>query len=94
MKIKVRVFGELSPILGRRQVVNIEEGTTVGALTQRMAEEAGLKRRGYLGDFKVGGSELAVLVNGRNITRTQGLERILRQNDEVAIIPPTGGGGP
>ena len=92
MKVTVRVFGDLVPLLGRRHTLELDEGTTVGTLTSRMAEEAGLKRQGYLGSYKVGGSELAVLVNGRNIDLLDGVKTTLQDGDEVVLLPPSAGG--
>ena len=92
MKVTVRVFGELTQILGRRHTLELNEGVTVGTLTSRMADEAGLKRQGYLGSYKVGGSELAILVNGRNIDLLDGVRTALRDGDDVVLLPPSAGG--
>lgn len=92
MKVTVRVFGDLARPLGRRHALELDEGATVGTLTSRMAQEAGLKRQGYLGSYKVGGSELAILVNGRNIDLIDGVETVLRDGDEVVLLPPSAGG--
>lgn len=92
MKVTVRVFGELTQILGRRHILELDEGVTVGTLTSRMADEAGLKRQGYLGSYKVGGSELAILVNGRNIDLLDGVRTALRDGDDVVLLPPSAGG--
>ena len=92
MRVTVRVFGELTQLLSRRNFLELDEGATVGNLANRMAEEAGLKRHGYLGNFKVGGSELAILVNGRNIALLAGVSTVLEDGDEVVILPPSTGG--
>jgi len=92
MKVSIRVFGNLVTILGRKQVIELNEGGTVGALSNRLAESAGLRRQGYLGNYKVGGDDLAILVNGRNIHLLDGVETVLKDGDEVVILPPTAGG--
>lgn len=92
MKVKVRVFGDLAPVLGRKHTVELGEDATVSTLASRIAEKAGLKRQGYLGGYRVGGGDLAILVNGRNIALLDGLETALREGDEVVILPPTAGG--
>jgi MoaD family protein len=92
MRVTVRVFGELTQLLSRRNILELDEGATVGNLANRMADEAGLKRQGYLGNFKVGGSELAILVNGRNIALLDGVSTVLEDGDEVVILPPSAGG--
>lgn len=92
MRINVRVFGDLVSILGRKQTVELNEGSTILSLANKLAEKAGLKRQGYLGNHKVGGDELAVLVNGRNIRLLNALDTILHDEDEVVILPPAAGG--
>jgi len=92
MRISVRVFGDLVHILGRRHNLVLNEGATVGSLTGRIAESAGLKRHGYLGHYRVSGGDLAILVNGRNIDLLEGPGTVLRDGDEVVILPPAAGG--
>ena len=92
MKVTVRVFGELVKILGKRHVLELEEGATVGRLSNLMAQNAGIKRRGYLGNFKVTGGDLAVLVNGKSIQLLEGVGTTLQDGDEVVYLPPAAGG--
>jgi molybdopterin converting factor small subunit len=40
----------------------------------------------------VGGGDLAILVNGRNVELLDGLMTALRDGDEVVILVPTSGG--
>jgi MoaD family protein len=92
MKVNVRIFGDLTAILGRKHVVELDEGSTVGILANRIAERHGTTRQGYLGRYKVGGNDLAVLVNGRNIHLLDGVDTVLHDGDEVVILPPAAGG--
>ncbi len=92
MKVTVRVFGELVKILGKRHVLELEEGATVGALSNLISQRAGLKRQGYLGKYRVAGGDLAVLVNGRSIQLLEGVGTILHDGDEVIFLPPAAGG--
>lgn len=92
MKITVRVFGEPAQIIGNRHTIELGEGATVVTLANRLTEEAGLKRHGYIGEYKVGGGDLAILVNGRNVELMDGLKTALVDGDEVVILVPTSGG--
>jgi MoaD family protein len=92
MKVSVRVFGKLVPVIGRKHTVELGEGATVLSLTNIIAKKAGSSRQGYLGEFRVGGGDLAVLVNGRNIALLDGVGTPLHDGDEVVILPPTAGG--
>ena len=80
------------PILGRRNVVELEAGATVGHLSNLMAQNAGLKRQGYLGNYRVAGGDLAVLVNGKSIQLLEGVGTTLHEGDEVVFLPPAAGG--
>ena len=92
MRIRVRVFGDLVPLLGRNHLIELDNFSTVGSLTGVIAEKAGMKRPGYLGKFKVSGGDLAILVNGRNIDLLDGVKTILKDGDEVVYLPPAPGG--
>jgi MoaD family protein len=92
MKVNVRVFGDLATTLGRKHVVELEERSTVTTLANRIAEKAEPKRQGYLGNYKVGGGDLAILVNGKNIHLLGGIGTVLHDADEVVILPPVAGG--
>lgn len=92
MRITVRVFGEPVKILGNRHNLELEEGATVTTVANRLADKVGLRRHGYFGEYKVGGGELAILVNGRNIELLDGVKTALQDGDEVVILIPTTGG--
>ncbi len=91
MKILVRVFGDISQIIGKRHEIEVPEGATVSAVTNRVGEKTG-QRMGYLGEFRVGGSDLAVLVNGKNIDMIGGTATKLSDGDEIVVMQPTAGG--
>lgn len=92
MRVSVRVFGDLVATIGRKHTIELDQGATVATLANRIAEKAGLRRGGYLGNHEVGGEDLAILVNGRNIRLMKGVETLLYDGDEVVILPPTAGG--
>ena len=92
MKIKVRLFGDVSKATGSKHVVELDEYSTILTLTNRIQRETGNSRGGYLGGFKVGGSDLAIMVNGKNIQLLDGLETILCDEDDVVIMPFVVGG--
>lgn len=91
MKITVRVFGDVSQIIGKRHEVEVPEGSTVSTVTNKVGEKSG-QRIGYLGEFQVGGKDLAVLVNGKNIDMINGPSTRLMDGDEIVVMQPTAGG--
>jgi MoaD family protein len=91
MKITVRVFGDISQIIGKRHEVDAPTGATVSTVTTVVGEKSG-QRQGYLGEFRVGGKDLAILVNGRNIDMLNGPGTKLNDGDEIVVMQPTAGG--
>ena len=92
MKVKVRLFGDVSESVGSKHTVELPEDTSVLSLTNRLQRAAGQTRGGHLGDFKVGGADLAIIVNGKNIELLEGVETKLQDDDDVVIMPFVVGG--
>ena len=92
MKITVRVFGDLVKVIGNKLSLQLEEDSNVGSLVKAITQRVGQKRQGYLGDFKVGGGEMVILVNGRNIELADGVETVLNEGDDIVFLIPTMGG--
>ena len=81
MRIKVRFFAALREELGAREMVQeLPAGATLQALVQQMAAECPVLNRGL--------SSLHFALNHRYVT----LEAVLQDGDEVAFLPPVGGG--
>ncbi len=95
MKIKVRAFGNLIPILGNELIVELEEGAKISDLIQKISERKkgfkekieSLSRRRGITDFS-----LVILLNGRNINLLNRDETSLKDNDVVIFMPPAAGG--
>ena len=92
MKVSVRVFADLVPVIGRKHSVELDDGATVGTLTSEIARKVGQRRRGYLGSYRIIGGDLAILVDGRNIDLLEGLDTPLSDGAEVVFMPPATGG--
>ena len=92
MEITVRVFGELTETIGSRHTITLEDDADIRSLTRRVAIQTGQRRQGYLGEYRIGGNELAILLNGRNVELLQGLETRLHDGDEVVLMIYTMGG--
>jgi molybdopterin converting factor small subunit len=91
MRVIVRVYGPISSIVGKRYEVEVQDGATVGAVLNRISGKAN-QSRGFLGDFKIGSHDLAIIVNGKNIDVLEGTNSKLIDGDEVVIVQPTPGG--
>ena len=92
MKVKVRLFGDVAEIVGSKYIVELDESSTVLSLTNKIQRMSGNTRSGYLGGFKVGGPDLAVMVNGKNIMLLEGVNTRLCDEDDVVIMPFVVGG--
>ena len=92
MKIRVRVFGDVASSIGSTHTVELNEGSTVLSLTNTIQKNAGNTRQGYLAEFKVGGADLAIMVNGKNIALLDGVYTKLFDDADVVIMPFVVGG--
>ena len=92
MKAKVRFFGDLAAIVGRKHTVELAEDATILTLIRIIQERAGQTRGAYLGEFKIDGPDLAVIVNGKNIALLDGLDTVLGDEDDIVIMPYASGG--
>ena len=92
MKVKVRVFGDIADVVGKYHEIELEENASLLNLTNTLQKKAGLTRRGYLAEFKIGGSDLAIMVNGKNIALLKGVYTTLSDNDDIVIMPFVVGG--
>lgn len=92
MKVKVRAFGDLMSLLGDESIVELEDDARFKDLVSRLAEKIGSSRKGFLGSYDVSGSEIVILLNGRNIHALKKLQTPLRDGDVVVLFPPLAGG--
>jgi len=91
MQVNVRIFGEMASTMGAEHSIELRKDATVRTLTNLIADKTG-QRKGFLGEFRVGSDELAIMVNGKNIVIRDGLDTILVPNDLVVIMPSIFGG--
>lgn len=81
MKLRLLYFGILRERLGRREETRqCSDGLTVAGLIAELAEAHGI--------FALGAPSLRVAVNREYV----GDDHVLRDDDEVAVIPPVAGG--
>lgn len=95
MKIKVQTILALKEVLGNKEVeIVLPDGNTVGDLLARMIEIWGDQLSPHL--FKPGSRELLpyvrLMVNGRTIQFLDGMETVLKDGDDVLLLPLAAGG--
>jgi len=90
-RVEVKLYTILREAAGFKETV--VEGRTVGEILNRLADRVGGKFRsmlfeddGRLNKFYI------VLLNGRNIVLSKGLDTPVSNGDVIAIFPPVGGG--
>jgi len=90
MKIKVKAFAGFRNFLGRERGVSLEEGSTLKALLEQLFPSPQRDRMfSEEGEIR---EDVNVLRNGLNVLDQGGLEMVLEDGDEVAIIPAVIGG--
>jgi molybdopterin synthase sulfur carrier subunit len=92
MNVTVRVFAGLVPVIGRRHDIELDDDATIGTLISILAKKTGQKRSGYLGNHRIIGGDLAILVNGKNIDLLERLDTPLSDGAEIVFMPPAAGG--
>ena len=92
MKVKVRLFGDVSESVGSKHTVEIDGETTVLNVTNIIQKKAGLTRGGFIGEFRVGGQDVAIMINGKNIALLEGVNTKLSDGDDVVVLPFVVGG--
>jgi molybdopterin synthase sulfur carrier subunit len=94
IKVKVKFFTTLREIVGKKEEqIELSRSVTMEALLRQVSKTYGKEFQDYLYD-ELGNlrGHLHFLVNGKSITALQGLKTKLREGDQVAILPPVGGG--
>ncbi len=95
MRVTVRAFGSLIPLLGDALTLDLEEGSKISVLKRLLSERLGgraLEERGESHGLMGEGEALLILLNGRNIETLERDETELRDGDVVFLLPPFAGG--
>lgn len=92
MIIHVRSFASFRDILGKELSLDLKEGSTVKDLlddlisTRQRLKPAVFDETGKVREYVI------LMKNRKNIESLDGLETVLSEGDEVAILPPVAGG--
>lgn len=94
IKVAVRFFTTLREITGKKEEsLELLKPISVDALLRQLSKKYGKEFDDYMfdeiGDVR---GHLQVLINGRSVSTMQGLKTELKDADQVAILPPVGGG--
>jgi len=94
VRITVKFFTTLREIVGKREEqIELPRPITVEALLKQLSKTYGNEFVDYVFD-ELGNvrGHLQFLVNGKSITTMQGFKTMLKNGDQIAILPPVGGG--
>jgi molybdopterin synthase sulfur carrier subunit len=94
LKITVKFFTTLREIVGKKEEqIEFSRPITVEALLKQLSKSYGKEFVDYVFD-ELGNvrGHLQFLVNGKSITTMQGFKTKLNNGDQIAILPPVGGG--
>ncbi len=94
IKVVVKFFTTLREIVGKKEeLLEFSKPITVDAMLKQLSKRYGKDFDDYmfdeLGDVR---GHLQVLINGRSVSTMQGLNTQLKDADQMAILPPVGGG--
>jgi molybdopterin synthase sulfur carrier subunit len=94
MKVTVKFFTTLREIIGKKEEqIELSRPVTVEALLKQLSKTYGNEFVDYVFD-ELGNvrGHLQFLVNGKSITTMHGFKTKLNDGDQVAVLPPVGGG--
>lgn len=95
VKVSVRLFTTLRELAGKgKETLEFgERSVTLQDVLASLAEQHGKEFSHYLYDDSGGVREyLQLLVNGKSTALMEELQTRVKDGDEVAIVPPVGGG--
>ena len=92
MRIKIRVFGNLIPLLGDESIVELEANSRLKDLIYNLSKKTYNAKENILGQYDASKSDLVILLNGTNIYALNRLETPLKEGDVVTFLPPLVGG--
>jgi molybdopterin synthase sulfur carrier subunit len=93
--VKVRTIMSLKKILGQGEVeVSVPGGSTLEVLLVTMVDTWGdeLESNLFKPNTTTPLSHIRLMVNGQDIAFLNRLETVLKEGDEILILPPVGGG--
>lgn len=93
--MKVRFYATFRELIGRKEI-EVHGVRTVGELINYLAEHYSPEiKKELLQSPRVGPNKPLdgmILVNGHNVLHLKGLNTELKEEDEIHIFPPAGGG--
>ncbi|OPY51809.1 MAG: Small archaeal modifier protein 1 [Methanosaeta sp. PtaU1.Bin060] len=94
MKVHVRAFANFREILGGDLSVDLEKGSTVGDLLESLCSSRQRQqlRSAIFDDAGRVREYVIIMKNRKDVSALRGLETVLEEGDEVAILPPVAGG--
>ena len=93
--VKVRTILTLKAIMGSGETeLSFPEESTLGQLITTLVNRWGEDLASYLHEPNTRSLRpyIRLMVNGRDIAFLEGVETVLRNGDEVLILPPVSGG--
>jgi len=92
MRVHVRAFANFREILGRDLSLDMEDGSTVGALLESLSSSRQQLRSAIFDESGQVREYVIIMKNKKDVLALQGLKTVLEDGDEVAILPPVAGG--
>jgi molybdopterin synthase sulfur carrier subunit len=94
VNVRVKFFTTLREIVGKKEEqIQLSDCATLEALLKQLSKKYGEDFGDYVYDElgKIRG-HLQFLINGKSTSTDHRMKTKLRENDEIAILPPVGGG--
>jgi MoaD family protein len=93
--VKIRTLGVFKELFGNKSLtIKLKKNATVKSVVQKLADSLPNESKRLLVDSEINDLWLntLILVNGKEISVSNGLETIVSDGDEIVILPVSHGG--
>ena len=93
MRVLFKSFGQIRKLLGKRVIeVDVPEGSTVRQVVDTVVKQSGEDLNKLIMDKDRISGNLIVILNRKDIDTLGGIDIIVSEGDEIAILPHVQGG--
>lgn len=92
MNIRIRTYARFAEMLGREQDLELPEGTGIPQTLECLVKAFPTARQALFGDSGELRGYVILVLNGRRLSRSEIPSIVLRDGDELTLLPPVAGG--
>jgi len=93
MKVFVRFYAHLGDLVGRKEKfeVELDDGAVISHVLDELVLDQKIREH-IFDDNKQLNSDITLMINGREIKFIEGIDSVVKSDDEISIFPMVAGG--